>query len=69
MDAVRASADLYKKYESYFSLLHGKTEEHKMLSENTYNIDEKSFAIGLVSKSKICYHREAYESKRVTVTL
>jgi hypothetical protein len=57
MDATRHSADSYFKYELYFELLHGKMEEHQILPENSYNMDEKGFMIGVIGHSKRVFTR------------
>ena len=36
----------------YFNLLHQKMEEYKIEPRNKYNIDEKGFLVGVISKSK-----------------
>jgi hypothetical protein len=57
MDATRYTADLYIKYKLYFDLLHSKIEEHEILPENSYNIDEKGFMIGVIRRSKRTFTR------------
>jgi hypothetical protein len=52
MDANRHSANSYTKYQLYFDLLHGKMKEYDVLPENSYNMDEKGFIIGVTGRSK-----------------
>ncbi|KAF2822357.1 hypothetical protein CC86DRAFT_448175 [Ophiobolus disseminans] len=57
IDATRHTADSYIKYKLYFDLLHGKTEEHKILPKNSYNMDKKGFMIGVIGRSKRTFTR------------
>jgi hypothetical protein len=45
-------ADSHYRYNSYFQLLHGKMREYKVEPGNTYNMDEKSFFVGVTARSK-----------------
>jgi hypothetical protein len=69
MDKVRHEADSEVKYKYHFNLLHGKMEEHHILAENTYNIDEKGFMIGQTGRSKRVFSKELYERKEVRDSL
>jgi hypothetical protein len=57
MDAVRPAADLYYKYELCFDYLHSKIKEYDILPENSYNMDEKGFLIGVIGRAKRLFSR------------
>jgi hypothetical protein len=63
MDKVRHAADNSDKYEAYFDLLHSKIKEYNVRSADTYNMDEKGFAIGLVARSKRIFSKRSYEKR------
>jgi hypothetical protein len=69
MDRVRHEADLEVKYKYHFTLLHSKMEEYNVLAENTYNMDEKGFMIGVIGRSKRVFSKELYERKEVRDSL
>jgi hypothetical protein len=64
MDKVRHAADNSDKYLAYFSLLHGQIEEYNVRAADTYNMDEKGFAIGLVARSKRIFSKRLYEKQK-----
>jgi hypothetical protein len=52
MASVRHAADNYDKYRSYFDVLEQKMAEYDILPSNTYNMDEKGFMAGKLTKQK-----------------
>ena len=64
MDKVRHAADNSDKYKAYFSLLHSKIEEYNVRAADTYNMDEKGFAIGLVARSKRIFSKRLYKKQK-----
>lgn len=52
MDQARHKADSAKKYEHYFDLMGRKMEEYKIKPWLMYNVDEKGFLIGVLTKTK-----------------
>ncbi len=52
METGRHKADSSAKYSQYFELLHYKIAEYDVQPENTYNMDEKGFMIGVCGRSK-----------------
>jgi hypothetical protein len=64
MNSNRHSADSWQKYKQYFDLMHHKIEQYSIEPAHTYNMDEKGFAIGKVSKSKRGFSRPQYKQKR-----
>ena len=49
----------------YFKLLQQKVTQYTILPENTYNMDEKGFAIRVLSRTKRVFSRRQYEKKGV----
>jgi len=69
LDATRHTADSCIKYKLYFDLLHAKIMEHEILPENSYNMDEKDFMIGVIGRSKRIFTRVRWEKREVTAAL
>jgi hypothetical protein len=61
IDSSQKRADSAAKYTLYFELLARKIEEYDIQPENIYNMDEKGFLIGVVSKSKRIFSKRKYE--------
>ncbi|KAF2819464.1 hypothetical protein CC86DRAFT_307454, partial [Ophiobolus disseminans] len=57
MDAVRYAADSHHKYELYFNFLYSKIKEYNIQLENSYNIDEKGFMMGVIRRAKRLFSR------------
>lgn len=64
METLRHDADNYERYRLYFDLLHGKMDEHNVLPENTYNMDEKGFMIGVIKKGKRVFDKALFGKKQ-----
>lgn len=64
MDSNRHKADSCEKYKGYFSLMEKKMAQYSIEPGQTYNMDEKGFAIGTLSKSKRVFDRPLYEQKQ-----
>jgi hypothetical protein len=64
MDTNRHNADSSERYRLYFDLLHGKVTEFDVLPENTYNMDEKGFMIGVLGKTKRVFDKVLHKEKR-----
>jgi hypothetical protein len=65
MDSNRHNAESGYKYKLYFDLLQQKITKYNVEPENTYNMDEKGFAIGVLGRSKRIFSRRQYEKKEV----
>jgi hypothetical protein len=63
MDSDRHKANSWGKYKQYFDLMHCKMTQYSIVAENTYNMDEKGFAIGKISKSKRIFSKPLYKQK------
>jgi hypothetical protein len=61
IDSTRKRADSTFKYTLYFELLARKIKEYEIQPENIYNMDEKGFLIGVLSKGKRIFSRRRYE--------
>jgi hypothetical protein len=69
LDRDRYQADSYYKYDLYFQLLHGKMREYNVEPRNTYNMDEKGFAIGITKRTKRVFSKAVWEAKLRTAAI
>jgi hypothetical protein len=69
MDSNRHQADSGVKYKLYFDLLVNKITEYDVDVEQTYNMDEKGFMIGVVGKSKRIFSKRQYTKKQYRQSL
>ena len=60
MDSARIKNDSREQYEYYFNLIKQKIKEYHILTKNIYNMDEKGFLIGCLSKSKRIFIKETF---------
>src|SRR5215207_8478028 len=63
IDRCRFQADSYEKYAMYFNLLASKIRQYSIDSRHIYNMDEKGFLIGILSKQKRIFDKATYGSK------
>jgi hypothetical protein len=63
MTAERHNAEPYKKYKEYFNILQLTITQYNVLPENTYNMDEKGFMIGVINKLKKVFSKSLYQQK------
>lgn len=67
MDYSRHKADSKQSYELYFELLKEKIHQYEILPQNTYNMDEKGFMIGVMGKSKRIFSKATFKrDKKLT---
>ena len=64
MGSDRHKANSSEKYQLYFNLLHQKMAEYDLQPEQTYNMDEKGFAIGVTGRSKRIFDKVLYGKKQ-----
>ena len=64
-DRSRHQADSGEAIEAYFTLLYSKINEYNVEPENTYNMDEKGFMIGVLQRTKRIFSRPLWDSKQV----
>ncbi|KAF2825387.1 hypothetical protein CC86DRAFT_271795, partial [Ophiobolus disseminans] len=69
MDALRHQANSGLKYKLYYDLLHPKMSQYEIIPENTYNMDEKGFMIGVTTRSKRVFSKRQWDKKEVTSSL
>lgn len=62
IDSSRKRADLAFKYKLYFELLRDKIDQYDIQLRLTYNMDEKGFLIGILSRVKRIFSRSRYET-------
>jgi hypothetical protein len=58
LDLNRHEADSVASFEIYFSVVGKKVEEYNILPENTYNMDEKGFLLGRITKAKRVFPKD-----------
>ncbi|KAI9037196.1 uncharacterized protein KD926_000769 [Aspergillus affinis] len=61
IDSSRKKADSALNYALYFELLTRKISEYDIQQEDIYNMDEKGFLIGMLSKAKRIFSKPLYE--------
>ncbi|KAL5610690.1 hypothetical protein FOBRF1_006807 [Fusarium oxysporum] len=51
-DIARSRADNASRYRAYFDLIREKIDKYDILPQNTYNMDEKGFLLGVINRTK-----------------
>ncbi|KAL5610899.1 hypothetical protein FOBRF1_007016 [Fusarium oxysporum] len=51
-DIARKRADNASRYRAYFDLIREKIDKYDILPQNTYNMDEKGFLLGVINRTK-----------------
>jgi hypothetical protein len=64
-DRLRHQADSQLKYSLYFELLRNKLGQYDIEPRNMYNMDEKGFLLGILTRSKRVFSRRLYEEGKV----
>jgi hypothetical protein len=65
IDRSRHQADSQSKYSLYFELLRSKLSQYDIEPCNTYNIDEKGFMLGILTRSERVFSRRLYEEGKI----
>ena len=65
LDLERHQADSVTSYERYFSTIREKMDEYQILPENTYNMDEKGFLIGRITKARRVFSKHLKASGKL----
>jgi hypothetical protein len=65
IDRVRHQADSGLKYKLYFDLLIDKVNQYDIEPCNIYNMDEKGFMLGVLTRSKRVFSRRLYEEGKI----
>ena len=69
MDSSRHHADSEAKYSSYFDLLQYTITKYDIEPRHRYNMDEKGFAIGVLTRSLRIFSRASWAKKKVRQSL
>jgi hypothetical protein len=65
IDRSRHQADLGLKYKLYFDLLMDKISQYNVEPRHIYNMDEKGFMLGVLTRSKRVFSRRLYEEGKI----
>ena len=65
IDLSRQKADSERSYTFYFELLDIKLRQYEVQARNIYNMDEKGFMIGQLSKARRIFTKDAFERGRL----
>ena len=65
IERQRKEADSVVNYEYYFDLVKRKIAQYNVEPQNMYNIDEKGFSLGTITKQHRVFTKEAVRKKRV----
>ena len=65
IDLSRTKADLERSYTFYFELLGDKIKQYDIQVQDMFNMDEKGFLIGYLTKARRIFTKQALESKRI----
>jgi hypothetical protein len=65
MDRLRYQANSQSKYSLYFKLLRSKLSQYNIEPRYTYNIDEKGFLLGVLTRSKRIFSRRLYKERKI----
>jgi hypothetical protein len=65
IDRMRHQADSQLKYSLYFELLRGKLDRYNIQPHNIYNMDEKGFLLGILTRCKRVFDRRLYEDRKI----
>ncbi|KAF2844228.1 hypothetical protein T440DRAFT_473560 [Plenodomus tracheiphilus IPT5] len=65
INRTRYQANSALKYNLYFKLLAYKIKEYKVKPCHTYNMDEKGFLLGVVTRSKRVFSKRLYQEGRL----
>jgi hypothetical protein len=64
MESRRHEADDGERYRLYFGLLVKKVKEFDVAPENTYNMDEKGYMLGVIGKTKGVFNKVLCKQRR-----
>jgi hypothetical protein len=65
IDRARHQADSHSKYMLYFELLREKISQYNIEPGNIYNMDEKGFLLGILTRLKRVFSRQLYEDRKI----
>jgi transposase len=62
IDRNRHNADSEERYKLWFDMLHSKIQEYSVEADDTYNMDEKGFFVGITNRSKRVFTKAVWAS-------
>jgi hypothetical protein len=65
IDRSRHQADSQSKYNLYFELLRSKISQYDIEPRHTYNMDEKGFMLGVLTRSKRVFSKRLYKEGKI----
>ncbi|KAL1581768.1 hypothetical protein WHR41_09514 [Cladosporium halotolerans] len=65
IDNSRKKAESPENFEYWFSTIAGKIEQYSIEAQNIYNMDEKGFLIGSLTKAKRIFTKQWFENQRL----
>lgn len=65
IDIQRRKADSAESYRLFYDLLQQKLQQYRISPENQYNMDEKGFMVGVNTKQRRIFNKEAYNKGTV----
>ena len=65
LDLERHQADSVASFEQYFAIIQRKIDEYQIQPSNTYNMDEKGFLIGKLTKVKRIFPKDLKASQKL----
>jgi hypothetical protein len=66
---MRHLADSETKYRLYFNLIYLKMVQYNVELRYTYNMDEKGFLMGVITRTKRVFSRLMWEKKEIRASL
>jgi hypothetical protein len=65
LDVSRHKAESVSAFKQYFDVVSSKIEQYGIQPQNMYNMDEKGFLIGYLTKSKRVFTKALFESGKL----
>jgi hypothetical protein len=62
---LRKKAESFGSFEYWFSLIASKIEQYGIEAQNIYNMDEKGFLIGSLTKAKQIFTKQWFENQQL----
>lgn len=68
LDVSRHKAESANSFKQYFDVLSSKIEQYGIMPRNMYNMDEKGFLIGYLTKSKRVFTKALFDNQKLVGT-
>jgi hypothetical protein len=69
IDIQRQKAENPKALQAFYDVLEQKTKEYDILPQNTYNMDEKGFMIGVSTKQHRIFSKQAFQKGQILANI